>query len=128
MADKDGILRHALLYLDAPDGEKIYSMAARAALEFDGGITLPETGSIGQFAVTYYGGPGSFPRCRDLMQVGMTVVTMRLPTPDTETSSRYFMPFLRTKTHCIFSEKDGLRINRDLRLTRGILVGMRSKI
>ncbi len=63
MNDSDGILRHGLLYVDA-NGERIYSMAAQAATEYakahDMDITYPETGTIGQYAVSFYGKPGAY--------------------------------------------------------------------
>ncbi len=63
MNDVDGILRHGLLYVDV-NGEKIYSMAAMAATEYakshNMDITMPDTGSIGQYSVAYYGNPGTY--------------------------------------------------------------------
>ena len=63
MNDVDGILRHGLLYVDS-DGLKVYSMAATAAMEYAKAngmdITLPQTGAIGQYSVTYYGMPGAY--------------------------------------------------------------------
>ena len=63
MNDTDGILRHGILYVDN-GGKKVYSMAAMAAMEYaashDMEITMPPTGSIGQYSVTYYGTPGTY--------------------------------------------------------------------
>ena len=63
MNDTDGILRHGLLYVEH-DGEKVYSMASQAAMEYakqhDMDITLPKVGSIGQYTVTFYGMPGAY--------------------------------------------------------------------
>ncbi len=62
VADSDGILRHALLYID-PDGEKIYSMAYTTAREYalshDIEISEPKTQG-GYYYVSYSALPGGF--------------------------------------------------------------------
>ncbi len=62
VADSDGILRHALLYI-TPENEKIYSMAYMTAKEYadanDIDITEPET-SKGYYYVSYSALPGGF--------------------------------------------------------------------
>ncbi len=63
MYDTDGIMRHALLYIEK-DGEKTYSMpfeAAKKYLEKKGKkAKLPKTNSKGQFYVTYSSEPGNY--------------------------------------------------------------------
>lgn len=65
MYDSDGILRHAILYLDVPDmEERVYSMAYQVAslyAEKNGfSIKEPESDSRGRFYVSYSSGPGGF--------------------------------------------------------------------
>jgi len=65
MADKDGILRHALLYVKDPNtGEKILSMASQTARIFlesrDSSFTLPYINSAGHYYVPFTGKPGAF--------------------------------------------------------------------
>ncbi len=64
--DLDGIMRHAMLYVDVPEsegqaGSRVYSMAREAArlyLESRGGsISEPETDARGNFYVAYTGKP-----------------------------------------------------------------------
>ena len=63
MYDTDGILRHAMLYLE-PDGKRVYSLAYEAAriyAEKNGTeISLPDTDSRGRFFVDYTGAPGDY--------------------------------------------------------------------
>ena len=65
MADQDGIIRHALLYVDTPDGERFYSFARtiyeRYAAYHGLDVTpLPETDSDGFFYLPYTADPGTF--------------------------------------------------------------------
>lgn len=69
MYDGDGIMRHALLYLDVPaaDGlpaQRVYSMAyetARLYLASQGrSVPLPETDPRGHFYIPFTGKPGDF--------------------------------------------------------------------
>jgi len=66
MYDKDGVLRHSLLYVKpyGDDGEKFYSMAytvAAAYAEYKGfEISEPPTNDRGQFYVSFTGGPADF--------------------------------------------------------------------
>ena len=64
MNDVDGILRHAILYLNPPEGDRVYSMAevcAQMFCEKEGReLTLPEVNRKGQFYVSYSGLPGAF--------------------------------------------------------------------
>ena len=64
MADTDGILRHALLYIDLPDGRRVYSMAYEAAAAYCGvhgqQLQVPETGARGFFYVPYTAKPGGY--------------------------------------------------------------------
>ena len=63
MTDLDGVLRHALLYVE-PDGTKVYSMAAETAriyLEKHGKtLTLPPVNARGHFYVPFTGKPGAY--------------------------------------------------------------------
>ncbi|MBR6380712.1 MAG: adenylate/guanylate cyclase domain-containing protein, partial [Lachnospiraceae bacterium] len=63
MYDLDGILRHAILYVE-PNGERVYSMAYQTAAAYAqaNGITLgtPETDERGHFYVSYAAKPGDF--------------------------------------------------------------------
>ena len=64
MGDKDGILRHALLYVTKPDGERVLSMAARTAqmyLEKKGReFRLPDVNAGGHYYVPFTGKPGDY--------------------------------------------------------------------
>ena len=64
MADRDGILRHALLYVKKPDGETVLSMAAQTAkigLASKGKeLRLPSVNAGGHFYVSFTGKPGDF--------------------------------------------------------------------
>ncbi len=64
MNDTDGILRHAILYLDPPGMDRVYSMASTAARIFaeknGRDIVLPETNSRGMFWVSYSAMPNTF--------------------------------------------------------------------
>ena len=64
MADTDGILRHALLYVDLSDGQRVYSMAYEAAAAYCGlygkQLQVPETGARGFFYVPYTAKPGGY--------------------------------------------------------------------
>ena len=64
MNDKDGILRHALLYIKKQDGEKVLSMAARTAqmyLEKKGqAFSLPDVNAAGHYYVSFTGKPGDY--------------------------------------------------------------------
>lgn len=68
MIDADGIMRHALLYVDPTDEngqtQRVYSMAATAArifLEKTGqSVEYPQTNSRGQFYVPFTSRPGGF--------------------------------------------------------------------
>ncbi len=64
MADMDGILRHALLYVDTPDGGQMLSMAAQTAktyMEKKGReFSLPAVNAGGHFYVSFTGKPGDY--------------------------------------------------------------------
>ena len=65
MADTDGIIRHALLYVDNPKGERVYSFARtvyeKYAAYHDLPISpLPETNSNGFFYLPYTAAPGDY--------------------------------------------------------------------
>ncbi|MBQ7677479.1 MAG: CHASE2 domain-containing protein, partial [Lachnospiraceae bacterium] len=64
MNDSDGILRHAILYLDPPRQDRVYSMASTAAKLFaekNGlDITLPETNGRGMFWVSFSAMPNTY--------------------------------------------------------------------
>ena len=65
MPDTDGILRHALLYVNDPvTGEKILSMASQIARLFleskDRSFSLPYINTAGHYYVPFTGRPGSF--------------------------------------------------------------------
>ncbi len=73
MLDTDGILRHALLYIE-PDGNRVYSMAAQAArlyLENHGReLQLPNVSeTAGHFYVPFTGKPGDFSNGYSLYQL-----------------------------------------------------------
>ena len=64
MTDLDGVMRHALLYVDRGEGEKVLSMAAMTAklyLEGKGEtLVLPPTDRADHFYIPYSAGPGDF--------------------------------------------------------------------
>lgn len=64
MHDADGILRHAILYLDPPEHKRVYSMAYTAASLYAKqhglSVTMPKTDSLGRFFVSYSAEPGNF--------------------------------------------------------------------
>ena len=64
MADTDGVLRHALLYVDLPDGRRVYSMAYEAAAAYCSvhgrQLQTPETRARGFFYLPYTAKPGGF--------------------------------------------------------------------
>lgn len=64
MYDGDGVLRHSILYVDNPNGERIYSMAAVATEEYlkqqGQSMVYPTTDSRGRYYVAYTGAPGDF--------------------------------------------------------------------
>ena len=63
MADQDGVMRHALLYVE-PDGARVYSAAfetARLFLEGQGKeVKIPPVDGKGFFYIPYTGRPGDF--------------------------------------------------------------------
>ena len=63
MTDRDGVMRHAILYVE-PGGNRVYSMAAETARIFlekhEKSLRLPSTGPIGQFYVPFTGLPGNY--------------------------------------------------------------------
>ena len=65
MADPDGIIRHALLYVDAPDGQRYYSFARTIYERYAAfhGLELtpvPETDKNGFFYLPYTSAPGGY--------------------------------------------------------------------
>ena len=65
MADQDGIIRHALLYVDNPTGERVYSFARTiyekyAAYHNIPLSPLPETNEDGFFYLPYTAAPGDY--------------------------------------------------------------------
>ena len=64
MGDKDGILRHALLYITTPAGDRVLSMAARTAglyLQQKGQpFALPAVNAAGHYYVPFTGKPGDY--------------------------------------------------------------------
>ncbi|MCR4621570.1 MAG: SpoIIE family protein phosphatase [Clostridiales bacterium] len=64
MTDKDGILRHALLSVDTPDGKQVYSMAVRTALMYADSkkleLSLPSVDAGGNYYVPFAGKPGAY--------------------------------------------------------------------
>ncbi|MCR4897172.1 MAG: adenylate/guanylate cyclase domain-containing protein [Lachnospiraceae bacterium] len=64
MQDTDGVMRHAVLYADLPEGRRVYSMAAEASRLFlarsGRELVLPPTDARGHFYVSFSGGPGDF--------------------------------------------------------------------
>ena len=65
MADADGIIRHALLYVETPDGEQVYSFA-RVIYEMYASFhsldvtPLPKTDANGFFYLPYTASPGGY--------------------------------------------------------------------
>ena len=63
MYDEDGVVRHALLYVE-PEGRRVYSMQFEAArmyaLQKGYDVQLPPTNSRGQFFVPFSAKPGDF--------------------------------------------------------------------
>lgn len=64
MYDTDGVMRHALLYADIPDGRRIYSMSWQVAKAFRGarGMSLkePATNAAGHIYIPYTAKPGGY--------------------------------------------------------------------
>ncbi|MBR3704122.1 MAG: adenylate/guanylate cyclase domain-containing protein [Oscillospiraceae bacterium] len=65
MADSDGIIRHAMLYVDTPSGERVYSLARVIYEKYAAyhGLTvtpLPETDANGFFYLSYSAAPGGY--------------------------------------------------------------------
>ena len=64
MADTDGVLRHALLYVDLPDGRRVNSMAYESAAAYcrvhGRQLKIPEAGISGFFYVPYTAKPGGY--------------------------------------------------------------------
>ena len=64
MLDRDGVLRHALLYVEPTPGSRVYSMAcetARIFLEGRGAsLRLPPVNAAGHFYVPFTAEPGSY--------------------------------------------------------------------
>ncbi|MBR3704589.1 MAG: adenylate/guanylate cyclase domain-containing protein [Oscillospiraceae bacterium] len=65
MADSDGVIRHAMLYVDTPDGERVYSFARviyekYAACHGLDVTPLPETDANGFFYLPYSAAPGGY--------------------------------------------------------------------
>ena len=64
MPDKDGILRHAILYVKNLKGESVYSLAVQAAQMYADkkgiSITLPTVNGAGHYYVPYTGLPGDY--------------------------------------------------------------------
>ena len=64
MADLDGVVRHALLYVDVPERGRVESMACATARLFAQSVgeelTLPETDARGNFYIPYAARPGDF--------------------------------------------------------------------
>ena len=79
MYDRDGILRHAMLYVRRPDGEQVLSMAALTAklyLEKNGQVfTLPSVNAAGHYYVPFTGKPGDFDDGYSLLNL----ITGRIP-------------------------------------------------
>ena len=63
MYDEDGIVRHALLYVE-PEGKRVYSMQFEAAREYalqkGYDIQIPPTNSRGQYFISFSAKPGDF--------------------------------------------------------------------
>ncbi len=64
MVDMDGVLRHALLYVEPEEGRKVYSMAcetARKYMEQKGlDFSLPRVNSMGHYYVPFTSKPGGY--------------------------------------------------------------------
>lgn len=69
----DGIMRHALLYVTMPSGERVYSMAAETArlyMEQKGrSFSLPTVNAAGHYYVPFTGQPGAFDDKLSLMNL-----------------------------------------------------------
>lgn len=63
MYDEDGIVRHALLYVE-PDGKRVYSMQFEAArmyaMQKGYDVQVPPTNSRGQYFISFSAKPGDF--------------------------------------------------------------------
>ena len=79
MSDRDGILRHAMLYVRRPDGEQVLSMAALTSklyLEKKGqAFSLPSVNAAGHYYVPFTGKPGDFDDGYSLVNL----ITGRIP-------------------------------------------------
>ena len=62
MYDTDGVMRHALLYIQLPDGQRVMSMPYTAASIYSGETDslMPPTNARGQFYIPYTSRPGGF--------------------------------------------------------------------
>ena len=64
MHDSDGIMRHAILYIDPPEHERVYSMAYMTASLYAQkhgfSVKKPKTDFLGRFFVSYSAEPGNF--------------------------------------------------------------------
>lgn len=60
MLDKDGILRHHLLYFDLPDGRRIPSLALALARRYQDNLQLPSVDVRGFWYLSYCKKPGDF--------------------------------------------------------------------
>ena len=64
MYDGDGVMRHGILYVDVPGGERVYSMAFETVRQYlsqqGGSARLPDTDRRGHFYIPFSGGPGDF--------------------------------------------------------------------
>ena len=69
----DGVMRHALLYVTMPSGERVYSMAAETArlyMEQKGrSFSLPTVNAAGHYYVPFTGQPGAFDDKLSLMNL-----------------------------------------------------------
>lgn len=60
MMDTDGVLRHHMLYLDLPTGERIPSLALELAERYRGNIKLPPVDRFGFWYLPYSNIPGKY--------------------------------------------------------------------
>ncbi len=60
MLDNDGILRHSLLYLDTPEGERVRSMPFTIASKYNSSVKEPPVSGRGFWYLPYSGRPGAF--------------------------------------------------------------------
>ena len=64
MYDKDGVMRHSVLYVEPDDGDLVYSMAYVTASKYaeKTGMTItePPVNDRGQFYVSFTGGPTDY--------------------------------------------------------------------